>query len=107
MAQVFKPLLTNTMKNPATVTWRHSIRRARQPVAAVQAAISVSNSPGGHEADGGEQCGRQIGDRNLGEEERGAPHQVHGTEAENELRGVAGVAQTQAARRGVPARKIQ
>ena len=25
MAQVFRPLLTNTMKKPATVTWRHSM----------------------------------------------------------------------------------
>ena len=26
MDQVFNPLLTNTMKKPATVTWRHSIQ---------------------------------------------------------------------------------
>src|SRR5271165_2602036 len=67
---------------------------AGQLVAAVQAGDHGEQNAGGYKADGGEQGGRQIGNRNLGEDERGAPYQVHGTQAENKLRGVARVVQT-------------
>ena len=45
MAQVFKPLLTNTMKKPAMATWRHSIRRRGMGLPLQILAMSASTLP--------------------------------------------------------------
>ena len=45
MAQVFKPLLTNTMKKPAMVTWRHSIKRVGSRLPPQNSATSASSTP--------------------------------------------------------------
>ncbi len=45
MAQVFKPLLTNTMKKPAMMTWRQSIRREGHELPLQTLAMSASSVP--------------------------------------------------------------
>src|ERR1035438_2346414 len=45
MAQVLSPLLANTMKNPAMITWRHSINRLGKEWPLQKRAISASSVP--------------------------------------------------------------
>src|ERR1035441_9936599 len=45
MAQVLSPLLAKTMKNPAMITWRHSVKRLGKGCPPQKRAISASSAP--------------------------------------------------------------
>jgi len=45
MAQMFRPLLANTMKNPATSAWRHSTVRVGKGLPRQKRASNASSVP--------------------------------------------------------------